>query len=243
MKTKIGQQPIILSIAGFDPSSGAGITSDVKAAENIGVYALGVNTANTIQHESKFTDVNWSTEEQISSQINILKEKYEISYIKIGLIQHIGLIKTVAKEFPEAKIIWDPILSASAGFSFHRISQKNEIKKMATLCYLITPNLGEWQKIGSLIEGKTNVLVKGGHAIGHANDELILKSGEKHLIEGKRLDVSEKHGSGCVLSTAITSYLAQGNELSKACELGKNYVIQFLQSNDGLLGLHLSRTK
>ena len=65
-----------------------------------------------------------------------------------------------------------------------------------------------------------------------------MKDGTTYLLEGNRIEATEKHGSGCVLSTAITSYLAQGFELKEACEKGKAYITQFLQSADGLLGVH-----
>lgn len=237
----ISKRPIILSIAGFDPSSGAGITADVKAAEQTGSYALGVNTAITIQHESKFTDIFWTNEQNIIDQLNILAEKYSFEYIKVGLIQNLSLIKTFYNLCPRAKIIWDPIIKASAGFSFHSMRSQKELEEAASLCYLLTPNLVEWEQIGAIIKGKTNILLKGGHANDHANDELMFKDGTSLTLYGNRIAITEKHGSGCVLSTAITSYLAQGYGLGEACQKAKEYITTFLKSADGLLGIHHSK--
>jgi len=234
----ISGRPILLSIAGFDPCSGAGVSADVKTAEQTGSYALGVNTAITIQHESKFTDVSWVSKEFIIDQIHILIEKYSFDYIKVGLIENIEWIELFSTICPNARIVWDPILKASAGFDFHSDASKKIVEKMASLCYLITPNLEEWDNIGPIIEGKTNILLKGGHASEHANDVIILKDKTKEVIYGKRMDVTEKHGSGCILSTAITSYLSQGFTLKEACEQAKTYITTFLQSADGLLGIH-----
>ena len=238
--TNISDKPIILSIAGFDPCSGAGVTSDVKTAELTGSYALGVNTAITIQHESKFTDVTWINKKEVIDQLEILLEKYNFEFIKIGLIEDISLIETIYQICPDAKIIWDPILKASAGFNFHRITSKNLLKKIAGLCYLITPNLNEWDKMKALIEGRTNILLKGGHAKNHANDILLHKDGSETTLKGERIEVTEKHGSGCVLSTAITSYLSQGYTLKEACKKGKEYITDYLQSSDSLLGTHIT---
>jgi len=234
----ISKHPVILSIAGFDPSSGAGITADVKTAEQTGSYALGVNTAITIQHESKFTAISWVDESIIIDQLNILSEKYNLDYIKIGLIENLSLIKTFHNLCPKAKIIWDPIIKASAGFSFHSMTSQKQLEEAANLCYLITPNLVEWEQIGAIIKGKTNILLKGGHANDHANDELMFEDGASLRLYGKRIEVTEKHGSGCVLSTAITSYLAQGYGLGDACQKAKQYITTFLKSTDGLLGIH-----
>lgn len=238
-ESTVGKRPIILSIAGFDPSSGAGITSDVKTAENIGVYALGVISGITIQNESEFENVTWTSVRDIALQINILKQKHDIEFVKIGLIEDIHLIKTIIQFLPNSKIIWDPVLKATAGFRFHNQLNKLALKKIAKYCYLMTPNIPEWEKMGSCIAGKTNILIKGGHAGDHANDTLLLKDGTEILIEGDRLEGAVvKHGSGCVLATAITSYLAQGFELVEACRKAKEYTKKFLLSTDSLLGIH-----
>lgn len=138
-------------------------------------------------------------------------------------------------------IIWDPVLKSSTGFEFHKsIMQADHLK-----IDLVTPNQeeicalgsGDPSSIGQTLSYNYAVLIKGGHAKGHANDQLFEK-GNMYLLEGERISNGSKHGSGCVLSSAITAYLAKGYSLREACAYGKLYVTQYLQSAEGLLGYH-----
>src|SRR5438552_190681 len=116
-------RPYVLSIAGFDPSGGAGILADVKTLEANKVYGLGTISSNTIQNDEECKIVDWMPVEKIIEQINILKKRFEFKYIKIGLIQNLEILMKVIDhcQLPTAncEVIWDPILKASAGFEFH----------------------------------------------------------------------------------------------------------------------------
>lgn len=243
-------RPYVLSIAGFDPSSGAGVLADIKTMEQCGVYGLGVSTATTFQNESEFDGVSWLSFEEVQKQLKPLLRKYDIKVVKIGLIQNLEileqLISLLTTHYSQLKIVWDPILSASAGFEFHSAIDKNRLSQVLGFIYLITPNQQEFEKLGFSMDTelpiKTNVLLKGGHAEVH--DDILLKIDgkkkniERHLIIGVTKKLYSKHGSGCVLSSAIASYLASGNDLVQSCELGKRYVEHLLGSNEGLLGYH-----
>ncbi len=141
----------------------------------------------------------------------------------------------------------DPILQSSSNFDFHGSS--NEILDgLLSKIYLITPNYNEIaalypeksiEETVRYISSQTNLFLKGGHnenAIG--SDELFNTSGKQFSLQAKLKNCSEKHGSGCVLSSAITSYLALGFPLLKACYRGKRYTEKFLSSNKSLLGFH-----
>src|SRR5258706_15915901 len=112
----------VISIAGFDPSAGAGILADVKTLEAMKVYALGVCSGITFQTEDEFVGVSWIPLHQIELQLELLLKKYSVEFVKIGLIQSLEmldeLVQFVRTKFPGVKIIWDPILKASAGFQF-----------------------------------------------------------------------------------------------------------------------------
>lgn len=237
----------VLTIAGFDPSNGAGLTADIKTLEAHDIYGLSVCTAVTIQHESAFRGVDWIKKETILKQIAILAEQYRIDIAKIGLIEDFAVLNEVIdylKAFnPEIKIIWDPILKASAGFRFHGSIERITFTKVAKKCYLITPNQEEWaQLFGPAIETAiakqyTNILLKGGHARGELSTDTLFEVGEVTRYSNQRLK-NDKHGTGCVLSAAIVANLAQGYTLKRACEKAKAYVTRFLESTDLLLGKH-----
>lgn len=233
-------KPFVLSIAGFDPSAGAGVLADIKTMEQCGVYGLGVNSANTFQNEKEFNGVEWISFESMQKQLVPLFRKYTIEVAKIGLIENLEVLRKVClflkAQQPAIKIIWDPILSASAGFSFHSNISQQQLTEVLKLVYLITPNQPEYTALGSL-KG-VNVLLKGGHAE-KKNDVLILQSGEEKIIQGSDALLQPKHGSGCVLSSAIASYLALDKSLLEACILAKEYVERLLESNEGLLGYHV----
>lgn len=237
----------VLTIAGFDPSNGAGLTADIKTFEAHDVYGLSVCTAVTIQHESAFRGVEWIQKETILKQIAILAEQYRFEIVKIGLIEDFTVLNEVIdylKGFnPEIKIIWDPILKASAGFQFHGLIERGAFTNVAKKCYLITPNQQEWaQLFGPAIETAiaaqyTNVLLKGGHAKGELSTDTLFEIGEVTRYSNQRLR-NAKHGTGCVLSAAIVANLAKDYTLKRACEKAKTYVTKFIESTDILLGKH-----
>ncbi|MDB0599636.1 bifunctional hydroxymethylpyrimidine kinase/phosphomethylpyrimidine kinase [Tenacibaculum maritimum] len=118
----------ILTIAGLDPSGGAGITSDIKTFEAHNAYGLSVCTAITVQHDLSFKSCTWMAKNLILSQIDILFERFTINVVKIGIIQSWEFLLEVVQKLKElkkeVKIILDPILKASTGFDFHHKAPK-----------------------------------------------------------------------------------------------------------------------
>ncbi|MBI5219103.1 MAG: hydroxymethylpyrimidine/phosphomethylpyrimidine kinase [Bacteroidia bacterium] len=249
MNTK--KRPYVLSIAGFDPSGGAGILADIKTYEAHRVTGLGVATCITYQNENKFEQVDWLKAKQIKNQIAVLFDAYKIKYVKIGLIENFKILKQIVtylhKINPEIKIVWDPIFKASAGFCFHQDITAETIENICKKIYLITPNRDEIQKIypdKTALEGaKTlseycNVYLKGGHdEENKGRDHLFTKSSYQNY-RPKKIIKNSKHGSGCVFSAALTANLAKGFKLHKTCLKSKSYITKFLDSNNSLLGYH-----
>jgi hydroxymethylpyrimidine/phosphomethylpyrimidine kinase len=246
----LGERPYVMSIAGFDPSGGAGILADVKCFEQHRVYGFGVCSALTVQTDDHFISCEWMNSEQIIAQLEPLFTKFRISGCKIGLIKDVEVLMEVLffirAQNKEVMIILDPVLKASAGFQFHQWNITQLIPVLA-LIDLITPNYNEMLSMGSVETAEETaglwavhcpVLLKGGHnttAIG--TDLLFEKAAALELKPGVVLD-RQKHGSGCVLSAAITANLALGQTLEDACRNGKMYVENFLNSNNTLFGYH-----
>lgn len=244
-------KPYILSIAGFDPSAGAGILSDIKTIEANGGYGFGVVSAITCQNDIAFEKITWVPLTKIIEQIDVLQKRFEIRYFKIGLIESLvvlyQLIMYIKKKVPDAVIIWDPILKASAGFVFHRSIEKEVLHQVLRNIGCITPNIPEAiQLFGSnnltgilLTESDLcNIYLKGGHTdYINATDTLFTKR-QKFSFTNSRIIKGEKHGSGCVLSTAFTTQLAMGKKISVAASDANKYTNHFLSSNETLLGYH-----
>lgn len=240
--TTTDHQPLTaISIAGFDPSAGAGVLSDIKTFEQHGIVGFGVNTALTYQNDNEFDGIDWCTETQIIKQIEVLQRRFHIPFAKIGLIESLTVLKTVITQLKKQKtqIIWDPILKASAGFEFHSELNKSDLIDILKQCYLITPNKDEFDILNKICKLKNycSVLLKGGHAIGNESIDLLYSDGAETSFTNKRLEAS-KHGSGCVLSAAITANLNISLSLNKAIRMAKSYTTEYLLSTDSLLGQH-----
>ncbi|MBK3518850.1 hydroxymethylpyrimidine/phosphomethylpyrimidine kinase [Carboxylicivirga marina] len=245
-------RPYVLSIAGFDPSSGAGVTSDIKTFEQHEVYGLSVVTAITFQNESSFKGVKWLSFEEIEQQLITLAEKYTPTAIKVGLIESASTLKQILdwikKYWPEAFIIWDPILKASAGFPFHSKLHLSISNLVQGHIHLLTPNLPEYHQLfgddkpQQIVDAlQSNILIKGGHQTGDdVCDELYMPNSDKAFrIKSQKVKGDwQKHGTGCILSSAIAAEIALNNQLPTACSKAHYYVKKIIGSNSSLLGYH-----
>lgn len=245
------ERPYALSIAGFDPSGGAGFLADAKAMEVHKVYALTVATAITVQHESVFQAVEWVKVDLIKQQIKLLFQKYPVNFCKIGLIQNWAVLLEISDLLlslnPSIKIVVDPIFRASAGFDFHDNVRLEDLKEWLKNIYLLTPNAQELARIkeeanlmdvAQSLSEYCNVLYKGGHNEAQKGTDFLFQGKEVKELPPKEIVHYEKHGSGCVLSAAIVANLALGHDLHRACEKAKAYITRFLNSNETLLGYH-----
>lgn len=245
------QRQYCLAIGGFDPSAGAGVLADIKTIEQHKVYGLGVITANTIQTDSDFISANWLPFTQIKSQLELMLTTYPINVCKIGLVksfdQLIKIIEVILTHRPKIKIIWDPILSATAGTDFHKEFNIDQLSHILDCCYLVTPNIPEFEALA--LEDETenalayyrilcNILLKGGHSTdSEAIDILYLDDTEKRFSQSKS-EITEKHGTGCILSSAIAANLVLRQTLEEACENAKSYTYNVIVSNETKLGYH-----
>jgi hydroxymethylpyrimidine/phosphomethylpyrimidine kinase len=244
-------KPYVLSIAGFDPSAGAGILSDIKTIEANGGYGFGVVSAITCQNDIAFEKVTWLHLTQIIEQLDVLLNRFEIRYFKIGLIESLELlhqmITCIKKRVPSAVIIWDPILKASAGFVFHRSIEKEMLQQVLQNITCVTPNIPEAiQLFGSdnlvdmlLAESDCcTIYLKGGHAQKEYATDVLFEQQHTYFFKNPWITSGEKHGSGCVFSAAFITHIATCKDLSTAAANANQYTNHFLSSNETLLGYH-----
>ena len=244
-------RPYALTIAGFDPSAGAGLLADVKTLEASGVYGLGVCTALTVQNDVAFERVRWVPAAEIREQLQILLARFPFDFVKIGLVeslpQLLELVGWLKGQNPRLQIVWDPVLKATAGYEFHPPTDPNLLRALCSEMALITPNQPEMLRLWPAESAEAAavavgafcpVLLKGGHAEGEFSTDVLMEDGRRHAFSAPRLPHGAKHGSGCVLSAAVLAGLAKGQNLVEACQVGKDYVSAFLASNNSLLGYH-----
>lgn len=244
-------RPIALSIAGFDPTGGAGVLADIKTFEQHQVTGFAITTANTIQTENEFFEIEWTDLSFVIRSIETLFKRYNIQSVKIGIVpsldylnQILSVIKAVS---PTTQIVWDPVLKSTTHHEFMSIEQQLDLNTILSQIDLITPNYNEAEilfpgfisnQLSLKNEISTSVLLKGGHnPIEIGTDRLFLKGEIIDLLPSNK-KCFEKHGSGCVLSSAIASNLALNQTLTEACKNAKTYIEKFLSSNSTLIGYH-----
>jgi len=218
-----------MTIAGFDPSGGAGILNDIKTFSALGIYGTAVITALTAQNIDRVTGIQQVSSEFIEKQIDAVLEQEKIEFAKTGMLYSDEIIKCVSRKIKEhqLKVVVDPVMVAGSGGFLSKKDMVVSLKKnLLPVAELATPNIHEAQEISGIkietmedaIEaalniGKScNVVVTGGHLEG--ND--VLYDGTIKVIEGELIESDNTHGSGCTYSSAIVSYLVKGENLENA---------------------------
>lgn len=243
------KRPYILSVAGFDPSGGAGLLADAKTFESLKCQGLGVCTANTTQTDIAFVSCSWVNFETIKEQIETLFLRFKIEVVKIGIIENYRVLNQVLDLLislnKEIKIVLDPIVRSSTNFDFQTEFDSALFDEILKKIYVITPNYEEIKELYpsesieetiTHISNKTNLFLKGGHNENEkGKDYLYTSNGKVHPMNPK-YKVFAKHGSGCVLSSAIAGHLALGFPLLKSCFRAKRFTEKYLGSSKELLG-------
>jgi len=241
----------ILVIAGSDSSGGAGIQADIKTITALGSYAMTAITAVTIQNTTGVKSIVPIDPKQISNQIEFTSKDIKPDAIKIGMLHSTKVIRSIIYSLDVIKvnkIILDPVMIAKGGAKLIDDKAikllKNELIKKVSL---ITPNILEAEiltnsKIRSkedmifaasiLIElGAKNVFMKGGHLDSKVVHDIFVNKNEIMVINNQRIATINTHGTGCTLSSAISTFFACGKTLKKSCELATKYVNNSIRSN------------
>ncbi|MFW7525574.1 bifunctional hydroxymethylpyrimidine kinase/phosphomethylpyrimidine kinase [Vibrio ostreicida] len=256
MKASPQATPIVLTIAGSDSSGGAGIQADIKTISATGSYACSVITAVTSQNTQGVAAIHPIPLAHIESQLDAVFADLNVSVIKVGMMADSSVIQLVADKIQCYKpdyLVVDPVMIATSGAVLLEESAVTTLKQsLLPLADLITPNLAECAALvnapipvgeddmGALIEelrqlGSEAVLLKGGHLPQcQGSNDLLIMPQSSELLRAKRILTRNTHGTGCTLSSAIASYLAQGNRLHKAVYLGKQYISQAISHADEL---------
>lgn len=244
-------RPVVLSIAGLDPSAGAGLLADIKTFEQYKVYGLGISTAQTIQTEEDFFTIKWEKQDHLLTAIEKMLLHYDVSAIKIGIVEDISTLRQVVSLINsinnKIKIVLDPVIRSGTGFTFIEEKFGNDFYALLSNVFLITPNYDEaiqlWPSSGAKesamkLAAHCNVLLKGGHNNDEPGVDYLYTNDGIIKLEAITTGAAAKHGSGCVLSSAIAANLALEHDLVTSCTNAKKYTTEFLNSNMSLLGYH-----
>lgn len=238
--------PCILSIAGSDCSGGAGIQADLKAISALGGYAATAITAITVQNTTGVRAIHAVPPVYVRGQIEVVMEDIRPDAVKIGMINDVEIVKVIAsclRKYQPRFVVFDPVMVSTSG---HKLIEDDAIsaltRELMPLSSLITPNLSEAEvltghPINKVEEMKAAapellkfgcgaVLLKGGHLEGGKMCDVLQIAGENepYLFVSDKIESKNTHGTGCTLSSAITTFLALGYEMPQAVERAKAYV-------------------
>ncbi|MDE3084238.1 MAG: bifunctional hydroxymethylpyrimidine kinase/phosphomethylpyrimidine kinase, partial [Verrucomicrobiota bacterium] len=229
--------PCVFTIAGSDSGAGAGVQADARTIQALGGYALTAITAVTAQNLRGVVAWRAVPAALITAQINAVLKDFPVAAIKTGLLPGEAAVRAVAKalaRYPKIPLVIDPLIASTSGARFLDAAGVRALKRdLLPRATLITPN---WPEAEALTDRRVRnfaeaeeaaksiaenygcaVLVKGGHAPGKVcRDCLVTKDGRTRWFESRRIKTRNTHGTGCVLSAAITMHLAQGETIETA---------------------------
>ncbi len=235
---------IVMSIAGVDPSGGAGIFADLKTFQAIGVYGTGIVTALTAQNPYKFFSTSPISPEYITEQIDSVMDSYNIEFIKTGMLYSPEIIKLVSKKIDEynLKAVVDPVMVATSGGDLTKEDIAKALNKyLLPKSILTTPNIAEAEKLTGLeintkddaIEASKKIvcdsLITGGHLDGINTVNI---AGDVTTIKQELIETDNLHGTGCNLSSAIVAYLAKKNDLKTSILKSLDYVYEGIKNGN-----------
>jgi len=250
-KNKVKPKSKVLIIAGSDSSGGAGIQADIKTVTALGSYAMTAITAITAQNTTGVKSIIPVPPKEIFNQISFTIKDIRPNAIKIGMLHSNKVIESVVRSLKNINIkniVLDPVMIAKGGA---RLINNKAIKMLKNVLIkkvtLITPNIPEAEILTNtnirskedmifaahkLLEvGANNVLIKGGHLTSKTVQDIFVSKSDIKIFNNKRYQTKNTHGTGCTLSSAITTFLSCGKPIKKSCELGINYVNSCIKTN------------
>jgi hydroxymethylpyrimidine/phosphomethylpyrimidine kinase len=243
---------VALTIAGSDPSGGAGIQADLKTFHQFGVYGEAVITLVTVQNTQSLSRVELVPPELVVQQIEAVVADIPPAAAKTGALGSAEMIEAIAELAPSFRfpLVIDPVMISKHGARFMQADAvKCFERRLLPHAFLVTPNIPEAEALtGTNISseddmlaasrrildfGAQAVLLKGGHLSGEATDVLV-GCGEPMMLRGARVNTRHTHGTGCTYSAAITAGLAKGQSLADAVRTAKDFVQRAIETAPGL---------
>ncbi|MEP5759918.1 MAG: bifunctional hydroxymethylpyrimidine kinase/phosphomethylpyrimidine kinase [Litoreibacter sp.] len=246
--------PNVLSIAGSDPSGGAGIQADLKTISANGAFAMAAVTALTAQNTQGVSGIHLVPPAFVQSQIATVFEDIRVDAVKIGMIATADIAQAVAEALSErdVPIVLDPVMIAKGGASLLQPDAIAMLREtLLPAATVLTPNLPEAAHLLDTATAKTRgemeaqgralctlgpaaVLLKGGHLEGSESPDCLVSQDTVTWFEGPRTSTRNTHGTGCTLSSAIAAQVAKGGDMISAVAAAKSYVMMAITHSDTL---------
>lgn len=245
-------KPVALTIAGSDPSGGAGIQADIKTFHQFGVYGGAAITLLTVQNTQRVSRVEILDPAFVREQVEAVLEDIPPGAVKTGALGNAAMIRMVASlDLRGAPLVVDPVMVSKHGAPLIAADAVAALKSaLLPRAALVTPNLPEAEALTGLritapddaraaaeailAMGPQAVLLKGGHFHDTATDLLLTASGEAHEFPAARIATPHTHGTGCTYSAAITALLAMHTPLPAAVARAKQFITEAITTNPGL---------
>ncbi|MEJ7622803.1 MAG: bifunctional hydroxymethylpyrimidine kinase/phosphomethylpyrimidine kinase [Pyrinomonadaceae bacterium] len=259
--SKFELPPVCLTIAGLDPSGGAGLVADIKTFTAFGCFAVAAVSSVTFQNTTGVFGAVHQSADSIRRQVEPVLDDYELAAVKTGMLPTREIIEEVARLIGTnglKNVVVDPVVRSTSGFDLIDDAALSAlVEKLFPLADLITPNLPEAERIARMAirsevdvrsaadimhrKGARNVLIKGGHPFENetvmpgakARDYLFL-AGALTILESDFIDTTATHGTGCTLAAAIAASLALGRDLFTAVRTAKDFVHEAIRTAPGL---------
>ena len=235
---------VVMSIAGVDPSAGAGVFADLKTFQAIGVYGCGIVTALTAQNPYKVYSISPIDVNYVAEQIDAVLDAYDVTYVKTGMLYSPEIIKLISKKISEynLKAVVDPVMVATSGGDLTKDDLADALNRyLLPKSILTTPNIAEAEKLTNLkIKTKEDAikasekipcdsLITGGHLDGINTLNI---DGEITIEKQELLESDNLHGTGCNLSSAIVAYLEKGYDIKTSCLKSFDYVYEGIKNGN-----------
>ena len=237
----------ILTVGGSDPSSGAGIQSDIMTFSDFGAYGFTAITTITSQNTKQVSNIEPVSKKSLKSQLDSILSDFHIDAIKIGMVYNSDIIKVIHSEFKNnhVPLIVDPIIKSTTGSALLKKSALSDYKKMIIpLADIITPNKYEAKILSGVSNvrnaakkiqmlGAESVIVTGASTTKGKISDFILEKNKEYQITGKIIPI-QNHGSGCNYSASLTVSLAKQYTLNHAAKIAKNYVYNSIKNSKNI---------
>jgi hydroxymethylpyrimidine/phosphomethylpyrimidine kinase len=246
--------PIALTVAGSDPSGGAGIQADIKTFSAFGVYGASVLTALTAQNTRGVSGVLAIAPDFIAAQFRAVASDLAVSAVKTGMLGDLATVEIVVRllsEIPSVPVVVDPVMVATSGDVLLAPDAIDAVRQLLIpRAFLITPNIPEAAKLLDGVPAQSEsdmrrdaeklmqfgcgaVLLKGGHGNGAEAVDILFDGATHHVLRRPWIDTRNTHGTGCTLSAAIAANLALGHRIEEAVARSKVFVWEALKAGAG----------
>lgn len=245
---------VIMTIAGFDPSAGAGTLADIKTMSAFGCYGVAAITSLTFQNTQGVYGAAHQTKEVVGQQLAALFDDFQITAIKTGMLPTGEVIEEVARQIaarPPSPLVVDPVVRSTSGYDLIDDTALGLlIEALFPLASVVTPNAVEAERI-------TGIAIRDAHSMAHAAEKILALGAKAVIIKGgdlvsedaldflmdadgslvytaKKIPSSNTHGTGCTLSSALACLLATGYSLREALPIAKKYIVEAIRTAPGI---------